>query len=192
MITRSAASSSSTSASSSSARSLGLGRVEAEQPPVQGEQLAAGLARVEARLLQRDADPPRGRRRGRAATSTPGDLGAAGGDRQQRRQHPHGRRLAGAVRAEEAEDLAGADLEVDAADGLDRALAPVVVLDQPLGQHGRAPVLVHLRSCSSRISADRESDRGNPPNSSPGRPSLKFSRGGPRGARIHARLERCR
>ena len=40
------------------AAALGRRAVEAEQPPVQDEQLAAGLARVEAGLLQRDADPP--------------------------------------------------------------------------------------------------------------------------------------
>ena len=39
---------------------LGLGRAEAEQAPVQDEQLAAGLARVEAGLLERDADPAAG------------------------------------------------------------------------------------------------------------------------------------
>ena len=32
-------------------------RLEPEQPPVQDEQLAPGLPRVEAGLLQRDADP---------------------------------------------------------------------------------------------------------------------------------------
>jgi hypothetical protein len=34
----------------------GPGRAEAEQPPVQNQQLAAGLAWVKPRLLQRDAD----------------------------------------------------------------------------------------------------------------------------------------
>ena len=43
-----------------------------------------------------------------------------------------GRRLAGAVRAEEGEDLAGGDLEVDAANGLRRS----VVLLQPVHANG--------------------------------------------------------
>ena len=46
-----------------------------------------------------------------------GDARRAGGRRQQRRQHVHGRRLAGAVRAEEAVDLAGRDGQVDPVDG---------------------------------------------------------------------------
>jgi hypothetical protein len=42
---------------------------------------------------------------------------------QERGEHAQGRGLAGTVRAEEAEDLACADREVDAADGLDLRLA---------------------------------------------------------------------
>ena len=45
------------------------------------------------------------------------DARRAGGRRQQRRQHQHGRRLAGAVRAEEAVDLAVLDGELDPVDG---------------------------------------------------------------------------
>ena len=41
----------------------------------------------------------------------PGHRGAAGVDRQQRREHAQGRGLAGAVRAEQPEDLARTDLE---------------------------------------------------------------------------------
>ena len=51
-------------------------------------------------------------------TSSP-DAGAAAGRAQERRQHADGGRLAGAVRAEEAEDLAFLDVEVDAVDGAD-------------------------------------------------------------------------
>ena len=54
-----------------------------------------------------------------------GDARAAGGDRQQRGEHPHGRRLAGAVGPEEAEDLAGVDVEVDAAHRLDVPSRPL-------------------------------------------------------------------
>ena len=98
------------------------GGAEAEQPAVQDQQLAARLARVEPRLLERDADPATGLVRV-AGDVDAHHLGAPRGDRQQRREHPHGRRLAGAVGPEEAEDLSGADLEVDAAYGLDVAFA---------------------------------------------------------------------
>ena len=49
-------------------------------------------------------------------TSKPATRRRAGGRRQERGQHVHGRRLAGAVRAEEAVDLAGRDGEVDPVD----------------------------------------------------------------------------
>ncbi len=54
----------------------------------------------------------------------PRDLGRAGGRREQGGEHPQGRGLAGAVRAEEGDQLAGADLEVEAADRLDGLLVP--------------------------------------------------------------------
>src|SRR5687768_15590258 len=101
------------------------------------EQLAAGLARVEPRLLQRDAD----------AVANPirvaGHVDArhrctAGGDRQKRREHPHRRRLAGAIRAEKAEDLAWLNLEIDSANSLDGIVAAPICLDQVRGQYGRA------------------------------------------------------
>ena len=50
---------------------------EPEQPPVQDQQLAAGLARVEAGLLERDADPAAGVVRV-AGDVDAGHLGAAG------------------------------------------------------------------------------------------------------------------
>ena len=91
------------------------------QPALELEQLASGLHRVEADLLERDADAPphliavvhhvvtchrSGPRR----------------RRQQGAEHPHDGRLAGAVRAQEAEDLALGHPEVDSAHGLDSAL----------------------------------------------------------------------
>ena len=62
-----------------------------------------------------------------------GHRGAAGGRREQRAEHPHGGRLAGAVRAEEAEHLAARDGQVDVSHRLDPALerAP-----QRSGHHG--------------------------------------------------------
>ena len=52
-----------------------LRRGHAEQPRLQDEQLAAGLARVEPGLLQRDADPA-ARLVGVGSTSTPATRGA--------------------------------------------------------------------------------------------------------------------
>ena len=51
------------------------------------------------------------------ATSKPPTRAVPAVGREQRRQHVHGRRLPGAVRAEEAVDLAGRDREVDPVDG---------------------------------------------------------------------------
>ena len=58
-----------------------------------------------------------------------GDRGVARGRGEERREHPQHRRLAGAVRTDEAEDLALLDRQVHAADG-DRA---VVALHEPGG-----------------------------------------------------------
>ena len=67
-----------------------------------------------------------------------GDAHAACRRDEDPRQHLHRRRLARAVRAEEAVDLAGRDLEVDA---VDRARALLELADEPLGldrvRHGR-------------------------------------------------------
>jgi hypothetical protein len=52
-----------------------------------------------------------------------GDRGGAAGGRDQRGEHAQGGGLAGAVGAEEAEDLARLDGEVDAPYGFDRSVA---------------------------------------------------------------------
>jgi hypothetical protein len=56
------------------------------------------------------------------ATSKPATDALAAGGRQQRREHEDGGRTCRAVGPEEAVDLAGRDLEVDAVDGVDVAL----------------------------------------------------------------------
>ena len=115
------------------------------QARLQPQVLAAGEQRIERGLLQRGAD--------RLAHLRPllhdveaADARDAGGRRQQRRQHQHGRRLAGAVRAEEAVDLARRDGEVDA---VDRARALLELPDEALRLDGE-PVahgeLVYLNS----------------------------------------------
>ena len=93
-----------------------LGGGDALQGRLQPDQLAAGHQRVERRFLQGDAD--RGAHRPRLGDHVvAGDGGAAAGRQQQRRQHPHRGRLAGAVGAEEAVDLALLDRDVDALHG---------------------------------------------------------------------------
>src|SRR4029078_3849170 len=66
--------------------------------------------------IRRDIDPRNSR--------------AAGGDRHEGGQHPDGRRFAGAVRSEEAEDLALLAPQVDTTHSLDVAAAARVALDQ--------------------------------------------------------------
>ena len=68
----------------------------------------------------------------------PVDRGGARGRRDQRGQHPQGRRLAGAVGAEERDELARADLEVEAADGLDGVLLDREVAGEPAGDDRRS------------------------------------------------------
>ena len=82
---------------------------------------------VELEVARQVADPPaRGEHVGAE------HLGAAGGRARQAQQHPHRRALARAVGAEEAEDLAVADLEVEVED----AAPGPVVLRQLLGADG--------------------------------------------------------
>ena len=68
----------------------------------------------------------------------PGDPRAAAGRRQQRGQDPDRGRLAGAVRAEQAEHGAGLDLQVDPAERLDVpvGLPQPLDLDRQLGASG--------------------------------------------------------
>jgi hypothetical protein len=93
--------------------------------PVQGSLeahvLARGQLRVERRLLEGGAD----------RVADPGAVGddvvardpcASGAGGEESGEDVDGRRLAGAVRAEEAVDRAGRDLEVDSGDGADAAL----------------------------------------------------------------------
>ena len=70
------------------------------------------------------------------------------GRRQQAGQHLHGRRLAAAVRAEKAENLAVLDVEADVVDGGEIAEA----LGQPVGRDGDRPPSP-LRAAASRSCA---------------------------------------
>ena len=98
----------------------------AVQLGVEAQVLLGGQVAVERRVLE---DEPDAAAHGVALAHdvVAGDARAAAVGRQQRAEHRDRRRLAGAVGAEEAERLAGGDVEVDAAHRLDVAEA----LDQP-------------------------------------------------------------
>ena len=95
-------------------------RVRAPQARVDLEVAPPGERAVDDRLLEDDAaHPPRSQRVPRDVE--PGEARGAARRPHRRRQHPDRRRLAGAVRAEQAEDLAGAHVELDPFDGLHAA-----------------------------------------------------------------------
>ena len=108
----------------------GLGLADAVEPGLQDELLARGHGVPGAAALGDVADlaaypswvSPQVRARD-------GRLSPVRDD--QRREHPQGGGLAGAVRAEEAEDLAFLDGEVDAADRVHRAFPGAERLPQP-------------------------------------------------------------
>ena len=98
-----------------------LGARDALQAALQAHVLAAGEHRVQRDVLQRDAD--RGAHlRALLRDVVARDGGACRRRRQQRREDLDRRRLARAVGPEEAVDLAGRDVQVDAVDGADAAL----------------------------------------------------------------------
>src|SRR5581483_10176615 len=65
----------------------------------------------------------------RTAEVDAGDAESAAGCRQEAAKHAEGRRLAGAVRPEQAEDLAARHLEADVVDCGERAELPDEILD---------------------------------------------------------------
>ena len=122
--------------------------------PWRGRAARPGAACARARSAAGRAPPPGGRRRSRrgrgrpgSATSKPATRRGTRGGRQQRGQHVDGGGLAGAVGAEEAVDLAGADLDVDAVDGADAALE-LAGQTRRLDAVVRSPSTVRLSSCS--------------------------------------------
>ena len=78
-------------------------------------------------------------------------LGVPRVDRQQRGEHPQHRRLSGPVRAEDAEDLALANLEVDPVDGA----KPAERLDQPRGVNSGGCHLVASFEISDLVRRER-------------------------------------
>ena len=85
------------------------------QAALQAEQLFTGLLRVEGDVLERHPDPEPDLV-GVIDDVVAGHDRTAGRRTEQRAQHAHRRRLAGAVGAEEAVDLATADTEVESVD----------------------------------------------------------------------------
>ena len=153
-IGRSAASSSPKLPSSSAAVGLGPARGQALEPAEEPEVLAGGEVLVDRGVLPGDADQL-AHLVGAARDVDAEDLGAAAVDRQQRREHPEHRGLAGAVGAEHAEDLAAAYLEVDAVDGAEVAEG----LDEPGGVDGEVAArdveCGHAHDSASRAVSDR-------------------------------------
>jgi len=109
---------------------------------VEAHILLAGQVPIEAGALEDDPDPlPDRTGLGDHVESV--DQGAAIGRRERRREDRQRRRLAGAVRAEQREELAGADVEGDAVDRvpirLPIALDEVLDMDcRRLGERHRA------------------------------------------------------
>jgi hypothetical protein len=95
---------------------LDLAASQPVEPALEPQQLLTGLARVEGGLLERHADPqPYLPRLGGDVVAGHGR--PAGRGRQQGAEDADGGGLAGAVGAEEAVDLALADVEVESIDG---------------------------------------------------------------------------
>ncbi len=105
---------------------------QAVETPLQTEELAAGLLRIERHVLQRDPDA-QADRLGIGADVVPGHHRSPGARAKQSTEHPDQGRLAGAVLSEEPVDLPFFDREVDS---VDRVNLPVTT-DQVLGDDGK-------------------------------------------------------
>ena len=93
-----------------------LGAAQLVEPAEHPEVLAARQVLVDGRVLAGQADQL-AELLGVRRTSKPATRRRARVGLQQRREDAHGRRLAGAVRPEQAEDRAFLDLEVDPVEG---------------------------------------------------------------------------
>ncbi len=111
----SATSVSPTRSSSSSARRRALGARKVVEPADQLEVRAGGQQAVDGRGLARQPDPRAHARPRRLTTSSPATRAAPVVGRGQRGEDADGRGLARAVVAEQTEDRAGGDLEVEVA-----------------------------------------------------------------------------
>jgi len=112
------------------------GRRPAQLSGGQAQRAALARALVEAGFLQRHPDVAAGGV-GVDGHVDPSHASRAGRDRHQCGQHAHGGRLPGAVRPEEAEDLARRHLQIHAPHGLDGPAPPAEPLDQLLRFDGK-------------------------------------------------------
>ena len=125
-------------ASSSRARARARAPAQVVELPDHDEVLGAGEVLVHGRVLPGQADPSAKARRV-ADDVEPGDARLPAIGPQQRRQDPHGGRLAGAVRAQQAEHRSRLGAQVHGAEGEDVAvaLAQLPGLDRRLAGHAR-------------------------------------------------------
>src|SRR5262245_25410523 len=105
---------------------------ETVEPSEEADVGEARQLRVDAHGLRREAERAADRQR-LAREARTEDAGVAAAGSEERGQHRQGRRLAGAVRAEQTEELAPPDLEIDPPDRLDCA----IVVRQSLDLDGR-------------------------------------------------------
>ncbi|MFT3787814.1 MAG: hypothetical protein QM770_16860 [Tepidisphaeraceae bacterium] len=127
---------------------------EAEQVAVMHEVFAGGQLRVEGGRLKDDAD--RSPHAGRVGDDVRAEhLRGAGGGLHQRREDTEQRALARAVRAEQCEDLAGANLEAHAGEHAAVAVAMADVEDLEGGGHCELRIV----DCEMKTQAKRGSIR---------------------------------
>jgi hypothetical protein len=118
----------------------GVGPADAVEAGLVDDLLAGARLGEAGAALGDVADPPADADRVLEQVAA-GDGGRAGGGAQQRRQHAQGGGLAGAVGAEEADDLAGVDVQVDAAHGFDGSGTGGEGADEAAGfDHVRLPL----------------------------------------------------
>ena len=104
-------------AKSRSRRAGALGARHAVEVGVEVEVLVHGEVGVEPEALRHVGEPGLHAPPGRATTEIAVEMRVAGARPQHAGEHAQGGRLAGAVGADEPEELAGRDLEVEAGDG---------------------------------------------------------------------------
>jgi hypothetical protein len=128
---------------------------------LQIQQFASGHERIDGRVLEGDTDGTTNLVGLFHHVETRHQCRARGG-LQEGREHAHDRALAGAVRAEQSEDLARAHFEVDAVDGFDDVVTRAEVADQFAGDDGGGShefVLYKLlRRDGTRLSSHGERD----------------------------------
>src|SRR5581483_3219402 len=125
--------------------------LEAEQPGEELEVLGHREAEIEPGAFRHHGDSLPDLRAAARVERDARDARGAGRRRDQRGEHAHGRRLAGAVRPEEPEDLTGLDAERDVVDGDAFAKALRQPIDDECGCLGRRARLSRARQRAQRL-----------------------------------------